>query len=404
MTTSAARTSLRHVLTAPHVTPLLAGTLTGRLPTAMAPIALLLAVRAGGGGIALGGALAALYALACAIAQPLLGRLVDRTRLGPVAAIAGSVAFATFTALAMIDVAADPITSATLAVLAGASTPPLESGLRALWPRLVTGPAELRIAYTLDSTSQELVFLAGPLVATALSQLISPAAALWACGVLGVLGTVAVATRAPASWEPPSRRAVHWSGPLRSPGLRLLLAAMLCLGVSLGAFNVLALALADLTASSWLTGLLPAALSVGSLIGGIAYARIPWPVPLARQLLYATAGYAVCFAPLALVTAPSLALVFSFCPGLYLAPLLTVTFIVCDRLAPAGTATEAAAWLIAVIGLGQALGSALAGHLADHGTTAVAAVPVLAAALATALLLTRGDLIAPANLTVEKTA
>ncbi|MFJ7278280.1 MFS transporter [Kitasatospora sp. NPDC098663] len=390
---SALKPTARDVLALPHVPALLAGTLIGRLPTAMAPLALLLAVRSTGGPVLLGAVLAALYGLASAVGQPLIGRLVDRTRLGLVSAIAASVAFVAFTLLAVTDLVAQPIAAAALAVLAGAATPPLEAGLRALWPRLVPDPGKQRVAYTLDSVSQEVVFVAGPLAATAMCQLVAPAAALWACGVIGALGTALVATRAPATWPPAGRREVHWSGPLRSRGLLLLLAAMACLGFNLGAFNVLALSLADRTGAGWLTGMLPAALSVGSLAGGIAYTRSPWTLPPQRQLLAAAAGYAVCFVPLLLATTPLTAIAFGVAPGLYLSPLLASAFFFCDRLAPEGTATEAAAWLIAVIGVGQAAGTAVAGHLAEGGTVPVATAAVFAAALAAAVLLPRTDLL-----------
>ncbi|MFF2041806.1 MFS transporter [Kitasatospora sp. NPDC058170] len=398
------RPGMRDVLARPHVAAMLAGTLVGRLPAAMAPIALLLAVRAAGGPVLLGGALAALYGLAAAIGQPLLGRLVDRTLLALVAATSAAVSGAAFTALALIGCADHPVAAAALAVLAGAATPPLEAGLRALWPRLVPDPRAQHAAYTLDSVSQESVFVTGPLLATGLCQLLSPAAALAACALAGAAGTLAVALRDPARWAPNGRRAGHWAGPLRSRGLLLLLASMTLLGVNLGAFNVLAVALADRHASGWLAGLLPAALAVGSLLGGLAYARSPWSMPLARQLLCAAGGYAILFAPLAFTTLSAAVVALSACPGLYLSPLLANSFILSERLAPPGTATEAAAWMIAVIGVGQALGTALAGRLAEHGTAAVAAVPVLAAALAAAALLARNDLLAPANTPREKTA
>ncbi|MFF2955711.1 MFS transporter [Kitasatospora sp. NPDC057965] len=402
--TATLRPGMRAVLARPHVTAMLAGTLVGRLPTAMAPIALLLAVRADGGPVLLGGALAACYGLAAAFGQPLLGRLVDRTRLAPITALSTAVASAAFTALAVLGAADHPLAAAGLAALAGAATPPLEAGLRALWPRLVPDPDAHRAAYTLDSVSQETVFVTGPLLATALCQLASPAAALAACALTGAAGSLAVILRPPARWRPPATRAGHWTGPLRSHGLLLLLAAMALLGANLGSFSVLAVALADRHAIGWLAGLLPALLAVGSLLGGLVYARSPWNLPLPRQLVYASAGYAICFAPLLITTAPPLTASLSTLPGLYLAPLLAIAFQLADRLAPVGTATEAAAWLIAIIGVGQALGTALAGRLAEHGPAAVAALPVLAAALAAAVLLTRTDLLEPATTAPEKTA
>ncbi|MFB8203078.1 MFS transporter [Kitasatospora purpeofusca] len=398
------RPGLRDVLARPHVPAMLAGTLVSRLPTAMAPVALLLAVRADGGPVLLGGLLAALYGLAAAIGQPLLGRVVDRTRLAPVTAVSGAVTGAAFAALAVLGCAEHPFAATALAVLAGAATAPTEPGLRALWPRLVPDDAAQRVAFALDSASQELIFVAGPLVAMLLCQLASPAAALGASALLGAGGCLAVSVQIPARWASPRRAPVRWSGPLRSRGLLLLLAAMTFLGVNLGSFNVLAVALADRHASGWLAGLLPAALAAGSLLGGLVYARSPWSMPLSRQLLCAAGGYAILFAPLAFTNAPAPTVALSACPGLYLSPLLAVSFMLSDRLAPPGTATEAAAWMIAVIGVGQAAGTALAGRLAEHGPAAVAAVPVLAAALAAAVLIARTDLFAGTDTPREKSA
>jgi MFS family permease len=66
------------VLGSPYVARLLGGTLIGRLPNGMAPIAILLWITATGGSIAFGGLLSALYGLASGLSQPVKGRLMDR--------------------------------------------------------------------------------------------------------------------------------------------------------------------------------------------------------------------------------------------------------------------------------------------------------------------------------------
>ncbi|GGR03503.1 MFS transporter [Kitasatospora griseola] len=366
----------------------------GRLPAAMAPIAVFLAARADHASTALGAVLAALYALAGAIGQPLLGRVVDRSTLAAVAVPAAAVSGAAFIALAFVDCAAQPLAAAVLSVVAGAATPPLEAGLRAMWTRLVE-PRHHHKVFALDSASQEVVFVAGPLLATAVCLLASPDLALVACAVAGSAGTLAVAARPPASVRSPAR-AVHWLGPLRSPGLLVLLTASVFFGVTLGSFTVLALSYADRHHEGWLAGVLPAALSFGSLVGGAAWAKLKRPWSPSRALPAVGTVYASAFAIL-LLPAPSwLMITASVLPGLFLAPWLASAFVACDALAPSGTATEAAAWLIAVIGLGQATGTATAGQFSAYGHTATAAVPLLGAALAaTALVAGRRRLSLP---------
>src|SRR4051812_41626200 len=71
------RVGYREVLRVPYARRLLAGTLIGRLPTAMAPLALLV-VTADDHGYGTASALAAVYLLASAVGGPLSGRLADR--------------------------------------------------------------------------------------------------------------------------------------------------------------------------------------------------------------------------------------------------------------------------------------------------------------------------------------
>ncbi|MET8981685.1 MFS transporter [Streptomyces sp. NPDC004539] len=364
---------------------LLTATLVGRLPTAMAPLALLLAARADHAGTTLGALLAALYALCGAVSQPLLGRAVDRRRLASVALAAATVAGIAFAALAVVGIGRYPVLSGALVALAGFATPPLEAGLRAMWPRLVA-PQDQQATFALDATAQEVVYVAGPTLTTVLCQLLSPAAALTGCAVLGLAGTALVASRRPARALSPVRRKAHWTGPLRSPGVLVLLGSATLLGASLGSFNVYALAAADRHGTGWLAGALPAALSLGSLVGGIIWARLAHSVPADHLLRTISVRFAAPFALFLLTPEPALAVAAAVLPGLFLAPWFATAFRQGDRLAPQGTATEAAAWLVAVISLGGAAGTALAGQLSAAGPVAVAAL-TLASAVAAALAL-----------------
>jgi MFS family permease len=76
--------------------------------------------------------------------------------------------------------------------------------------------------------------------------------------------------------------------------------------------------------------------------------------------------------------------------GLVVAPVATVAFGLLDRVAPAGTATEATSWLITAYQLGLAAGTGGAGALVERsGTAAAFAAALGCAALAFAIALTR---------------
>ncbi|MFJ3791508.1 MFS transporter [Kitasatospora sp. NPDC090091] len=384
--------SYRAALGSPHVARLLAGTLVGRLPTGMAPIAILLLVRAEHGSLALAGLLGALYGLASAIGQPLLGRLVDRRGQTWVLITSTVIASTAFLLLPSTGPVPHPVLAALTVLVAGLATPPLEAGLRALWPVLLPDPERRRAALALDSSSQGLVFVAGPLLATGVSAVIGPHGALVATAAAGLLGSGMITSAAPSrTWLPSAAaKPMHWLGPLRVPGLRVLVAALAGTGVALGAMNVLALSAAERHHAGWLAGVMPAALSVGSMLGGLAYGRRAWPGAPTRHLVAASIGFAAGWMPLLPDPVPAIAVLGAVLPGTFLAPLLTAAFLTVGRLAPMGESTEAFAWLIACIGVGQAAGTALASLASPAGPLLVALVP-LAGACAALWLLRRFD-------------
>jgi MFS family permease len=358
----------------PDAARLLGGTLLGRLPNGMGPLAIVLFVRAHGGDYTLSGVLSALYGLALAAGQPVLGRAMDRfgqpriLTTGAVAAAAG------FAALALAGLRPLPVTVAGVLV-AGFFTPPLEAGLRALWPSVLPGAAEVQAAYALDAAAQELLFTCGPLIVVATATLSSAGAAVVLTGLLGVAGTLVVTSSGPSRAWRGERGGGHWAGPLRSPGIRVLIAALTFVGVALGVVSVAVVTYADARGISYASGLLLALTAGGAFIGGVTYGRRPRLGPADRRLALLMAGLAAGYLPLMWAPPLPLMVVLALLSGVFLAPVLACTFTLVDGLAPRGTVTEAFAWLVTAFGVGSAAGAALAGVAGDaagvHGAFAV---------------------------------
>ncbi|WP_058042731.1 MFS transporter [Streptomyces roseifaciens] len=355
--------SYADLLRGPHVTRLLLGTLVGRLPSAMASVAVPLALRQAGASYGFVGVAVGVFAIASAIGGPLLGRLVDRAGqplvLLPTALVA-AVGFA------VVAIAPGSRTAVLAGVaLAGAATPPLEPCLRALWPDIVA-PGKLEAAYALDSASQELVFVGGPLVVAGGVAVASPGAALWAGALLGIAGVLVVATAPPARvWKAPARSGDRL-GPLRSRGLVVLLTGLTGAGVAIGTLNVLVVHYAE---DHRLPGGAPTLLALnalGALIGGLAYGAVRhWRVAPPRRTLLLMLGLTAGYGLLCLLPAPPLMAGLMILTGLFLAPVLTVVFVLVGELAPAGTVTEAFAWLVTLMTAGVALGSAVVGTVLE---------------------------------------
>ncbi|MER7046322.1 MFS transporter [Streptomyces jumonjinensis] len=356
------------ILRAPYAARLLMGTLVGRLPHATGPVALVLFTRAEGGSYSLAGGLAAVYGIATAIGQPLLGRAVDlhgQLRVQLPAAVLSGLGMAM---LAAVGIGSLPLAYAAVA-LAGLFTPPLEGGLRALWPSVLGREDRVHRAYAVDAVAQEIMFTVGPLLITLFVSLWSAGAALLVINVIGVFGALTVVLSKPSrAWRSAPRDA-HWLGALRSPGLLALLGSFFFIGLALGSITVAGVAYADDHGRESVYGLLLAALSFGALVGGGVYGARQWSGAPERRLRVLVALLALGYLPLALTPGVAAMTALSALSGVFLAPSIACAFIVVDRHAPSGTVTEAFSWLVTTFGVGAAAGTAVAGPAVELGST-----------------------------------
>ncbi|MFD0376536.1 MFS transporter [Streptomyces sp. NPDC127112] len=367
---------------------LLAGTLLGRLPNATAAIAIVLFIRSEGGSYSLAGALAAAYGLANAVGQPLLGRAVDLYGQPRVQLPAALVS-----ALGMVWLAAagtGSMAAAYAAVLvSGLFTPPLEGGLRALWPTVLGGREErVHAAYAMDAVAQEIMYTVGPLLVTLCVALWSPAAALLVLNGVGLVGVLMVVLSEPSrTWRSAPREA-HWLGALRSRGLLALLGAFFFVGMALGSIAVAAVAYSDDHGGQAVYGWLMAAVGLGALAGGVCYGARQWAGAPERRLRLLVGLLAVGYLPLMLSVGPVAMTALAAVAGVFLAPSLACAFIVVDRHAPAGTVTEAFSWLVTFFGVGAAIGTAAAGPAVELGGTTAGFAVAGGAGVAALLVLT----------------
>lgn len=382
------------ILRARHAARLLTGTLIGRLPNATAAIAVVLFIRAEGGSYSLAGALAAVYGVGNAVGQPLLGRLVDlygQPRVQLPAALVSALGMALFA-----FAGTDPLPVAYVAMaVAGLFTPPLEGGLRALWPSVLRKEEQVHTAYAMDAVAQEIMFTVGPLLVTLCVALWSAPAALLVLNVIGVLGALSVVVSPPSrAWRSAPREA-HWLGALRSAGLVALLGAFLFVGIALGSITVAAVSYADGHGGDAVYGWLMAGIGLGALVGGTVYGARQWTGAPERRLRLLVALLAVCYAPLMLVPGPVAMTALTALAGVFLAPCIACAFVLVDRHAPRGTVTEAFSWLVTTFTVGASVGTGLAGPVVEWGGAVWGyAVPGAAGAAALVVLLATGRVLA----------
>jgi MFS family permease len=376
------------VLRTPSVARLLSSAVVGRMPMAMAGLAIVLVVRAAGGSYAVAGLVAGAYSVALALTSPLLGRLVDR--VGQTRVLVGCAAASAvgFVALAAAGGRVPPVALAGLAALAGASVPPVGACMRALWSDLLAHDGQLQAAFAVESTVQELIFVIGPPLVALLAAAFSPAVAVLGTAVLLLVGVGSfAATPVSRAWRP-RRRAADWAGALRSPGIRAVLATIVLLAAAFGTVEVTVVAEAEQLGSRALAGPLLALWAVGSIVGGLVFgARASDRGPEQRMvglLALVVAGIALLSVATGLVQlAAGMVLA-----GLGIAPAIACLYLLVDRLAPAGTVTEAFTWVTTAFSSGIAAGQALGGTLAEQVGTGRAFL-VAAAGIAAGALLAR---------------
>jgi MFS family permease len=353
------------VIGAPGAPGLLVARTLGSLPVGMVPLGIILLLRASGRSYALAGIADGAYALGLAAMQPLLGRLIDRFGMGRVLA---PLALAFPSALVGVAFAgstgAPAALTVALALLAGATMPPLGACMRSLWPTLIPSPALRATAFAIDAVLQELAFVLGPPLLALLVTLASPRVALFAAAGAGGVGAATFAVRA-RTRHLTTRRA---SGALRSAGVRRLLVMSAVLGGSFGATEVAMPAFCEHHGARASAGLILAALALGSACGGAISGARAARLPVPQRLVIALGAYGVLLVPL--FAAPSIPVMaaLAFLAGMPIAPVFAGAYLLLDRFSVAGAATETFAWNTTCIFTGASIGTALGGALIAPGT------------------------------------
>ncbi|MFI1654070.1 MFS transporter [Streptomyces sp. NPDC020472] len=334
---------------------------TGRLPVAMAPLALVFLVRERPGGYTLGAVLAAAYVLGEILAAPVLGMRLDAERARPQLAAGLAVGAAGFTGLGLAP-GAHPVVLAALALLAGTGPAAVPGALRALLTSLVPERAVTQ-AMSTESMLTFALWAAAPALTTGLALGVHPAVPLLLQGLLMGL-SVAGLWLLPAGWSAEAhekgastRRALLRAWPvyvLGAAGLTLLALAELILPALLEQRGI---------GIGW-AGPLLAGFSIGSAVGAFVYGlRGSWPGPLAVQslvLVLAVAAGVALAAVLPWTAAIAIALVAA---GLLQAPASLTRNLALRQVLPPSALAAGYSVMYAAVGAGYAVSGTLAGGL-----------------------------------------
>ncbi len=330
----------------------------------MSTLATLLLVRASTHSYAAAGVAVGAEAGASALSAPVLGRMIDRLgRRRVLLSCARGYGLSLIALVVAAQLHAGAVALVALAFLAGALLPPIAPTVRALL-RDVFGDVRVReTAYALESVSQELVWISGPLVVALVISVLSPAAALLLVAAVGMSGSIfflrSPLARDGARAEPEH----HRSAVLSNRVLRGLLAPIALNGLGLGAVEVGLPALALHAGSRSATGLLLSLWSLGSLSGGLWFGARSWTLSLSARYAVLLVAAIACTAPLIAADSLGAGMVCSLLAGLTIAPVFSCQYALVGHAVTPGTETEAFTWVSASLVAGLAIGSAAGGAL-----------------------------------------
>jgi len=244
-------------------------------------------------------------------------------------------------------------------LLVGLTSPPIQQVARSVYPSLIS-KKQTSYLFSLDATLQELLWVFGPVLATMITATYNSTSAVLFMAAVQIVGTL-LFSRNPEISDmkiPKSNRRL--GGILKKPIVAATVVINLSLVATFGGAEVGTVAVLGVAAS----GIVIAALSLGSIVGGFAFghrAKTKWA--LLKFVSLVMVGYAsVFFNPTDLVWIT----ICWFVSGLGVAPafatmasMISVSF---------GTADSAEAYGWANTGqlLGYSVGAAIAGVVIDH--------------------------------------
>lgn len=356
----------KQVLCTPHALPMIAAGFIGRLPLSMVGLGSVLIVEDYTGSYALGGAVAATGAITTSTFGPVLGRAADaygqRRVLLPVLAV-----FALSGTVFLWAIREDLPRWILFAAagVAGACIPPVSSMLRTRWTYLLKGSPRLPTALAFESVMDEFTFIVGPVLVTFLSTTGHTTSGVVTAFVLASVGGLLFAAQ--RRTEPPPGGAQLRRGPsaIRSPGLRVLCVVGFAVGGILGDLEVSLVAFSEEVGSYSFSGLLIAALAVGSMSSGILWGTFRFTAPLQQRLLYVLAAMTLLSIPLVFIDDIVLMGVAVALFGFAISPSLISSFTLVEELVPKAIMTEGFTWVGTALGLGVAVGGSASGLIVD---------------------------------------
>jgi len=366
-----------------------------RLPFAMMVVGVLTVVVSARGSLSLGGLTSAAVGLGTACFGPLLGAAADRFGQRTVLlllAIANGAMMIVFTVV-VYGAAADGFVLLA-AVGIGATAPQVAPLSRArlvtmITERMPAGRHARTVSGTMayESAADETVFVFGPFIVGILASVIAPWAPLVGAAVLTVVFVGAFALHPSGRYVSITRgadgKAPSAVSELFRPRLLIVIVGILGVGMFFGTMlTSLTSFMADRGAPEQ-AGLLYGVMGVGSAVLALGVAWLPPAFSLRARWLLFSGILLLGTLLLGFVDSPAMMMLALAIMGIGIGPTLVTQYSFGAARSPLGRSATVMTMLGSGIVVGQSIGAAVAGEIAENvGTSAALALPLVAAAVA----------------------
>ena len=269
-----------------------------------------------------------------------------------------------------------------VALFLGLAYPPIQPAARAVYPTLVKTEAARNTMYSVDAILQEVIWIVGPVLATILIATTNTGIPFIVMAVIQIIGGLWFAFLPQVHDAPIPRSKKRMGSVLRSRLVKVMIVVNI---LFVGSFSALEIGAVSAVGQAE-AGFVIAMLSIGSVVGGLAFGhRARSPYALSKQLAIVLVGDLLIFFN---ATSPIWLGVCLFISGIGVATAFATIGAIIGKAVKLEDTTEVYGWIGSGQNIGYGAGAAIAGIVVDKlsSTTSFAFASGLdAAALIVAL-------------------
>jgi len=293
-----------------------------------------------------------------ALAGPVLGRWMAVVGIKPVVVVTSFLASICFLLVGFAPVS-EPLVIGISLVL-GMVLPPIQPAARTVYPTLVTSEAQRNTLYSIDAILQEVIWILGPVLATVMIATTNTLVPIVAMAAVQLIGGLWFGLLKQVKDAPIPRSKKRLGSVLRSRLVRVLIIINLLFVGSFSALEIGAVAAVGQAEA----GFVIAMLSIGSVVGGLAFGhRARSPLALSKQLAVVLIGDLLIFFN---ATDPIWLSICLFISGIGVATAFATMGAVIGKSVKLDESTEVYGWIGSGQNIGYGAGAAVAGLVVDR--------------------------------------